>query len=55
MFAGCLMTVTEPKSWGAQGYVTVPGEGDAYYRAPFAEMEYVGTATWVKGREEADG
>ena len=26
MFAGCLMVVTEPKSWGAQGYVQALGE-----------------------------
>jgi hypothetical protein len=41
-FAGCLMVVTEPKAWGAQGYVTVPGMGLAYYRCPFALMEPTG-------------
>ena len=30
MFAACFMTVTELKPWGAQGYVRVPGGGDAY-------------------------
>lgn len=34
-FAGALMVVTEPKPWGAQGYV--PG-GQAYYRATWEEM-----------------
>ncbi|MGC4002838.1 MAG: hypothetical protein QM811_06790 [Pirellulales bacterium] len=38
------MTVTEPKPWGAQGYVQSLGEngeigGQAYYRATWGEME----------------
>ena len=51
-FAGAIMVVTEPKSWGAQGYVQslgtreTPG-GRAYYRAKWKEMEPVGTAVWV--------
>lgn len=51
MFAACFMVVTESKSWGAQGYVTVPGEnGLAYYRAEWHEMELIGTAVWVDSR-----
>lgn len=51
-FAYSLMVVTEPKSWGAQGYVQVLGTrdgpgGQAYYRVKWAEMEYVGRAEWV--------
>ena len=47
MFAGCLMTVSEPKSWGAQGYVQALGQdgkpgGQAYYRAKWEEMERTG-------------
>ena len=47
MLAGCMMTVTEPKPFGAQGYVQVTGEdkkpgGQAYYRAAWAEMEPTG-------------
>lgn len=43
-FAGCLMVVTEPKAWGAEGYVQTLGEdrkpgGVAYYRAAWEEME----------------
>lgn len=53
MFAACFMTITEPKGWGAQGYVQALGEngkigGQAYYRATFDEMEFVGTAQWVQ-------
>jgi hypothetical protein len=52
MFAGCMMTVTEPKKWGAQGYVQALGEngepgGQAYYRANWEEMELVGVAQWM--------
>ena len=47
MFAGCIMTVTEPKTWGAQGYVQALGTdekpgGMAYYRANWDEMEVTG-------------
>lgn len=51
MFACCMMVVDEPKAFGAQGYVQSLGEngqpgGQAYYRAKWEEMEYVGTAAW---------
>jgi len=44
MFAGCLMVVTEPKHWGAQGFVQMTGTygkpgGQAYYRAGWDEIE----------------
>ena len=50
-FGGCFMVVTEPKSWGAQGYVQALGTregsgGQAYYRAKWGEMELVGLASW---------
>ena len=52
MFACCFMIVSEPKEFGAQGYVQALGENgrpgaQAYYRAKWSEMEYVGRATWV--------
>lgn len=52
MFAACIMVVTEPKQWGAQGYVQALGTGgemggQAYYRAKWEEMELVGNAEWV--------
>ena len=51
-FAGCFMVITEVKPWGAQGYVRVPGGGDAYYRAEHEEMEYVGRAIWVHPEDQ---
>lgn len=53
MFAGGLMTVTEVKPWGAQGYVQALGQdgkpgGQAYYRAQTDEMERTGgKAVWI--------
>jgi hypothetical protein len=51
-FACSFMTVTERKVFGAQGYVQVLGTregpgGQAYYRANWDEMEYVGMCTWM--------
>lgn len=59
MFAFCMMTVSEVKSWGAQGYVQSLGQdgkpgGQAYYRAKWEEMEYVGQALWIVGEEMKD-
>jgi hypothetical protein len=47
IFGGCLMVVTEPKSWGAQGYFDMPGKGKAYYRCETANMVKVGFAEWI--------
>lgn len=51
-FTGCLMVVTEPKPFGAQGYVQALGAADApggqaYYRANWSEMAPTGgRAPW---------
>lgn len=54
MFGGCLMIVTEPKEWGAQGYVRVPGKegGNAFYRCEYENMELVGCAEWIRATDE---
>lgn len=55
MFACCFMTVSEPKPWGAQGYVQNAGsEGQAYYRAKWEEMEFIGNAVWTVGIEDKE-
>lgn len=49
-FGGCFMMVTEPKNWGAQGFVFVLGSSQAkraYYRCKFENMEFIGKAAWV--------
>lgn len=53
MFAGCFLVVTEPKTFGCQGYVQALGSdgkpgGQAYYRATWDEMEPIGArAEWL--------
>lgn len=59
MLACCFMVVTEPKAFGAQGYVQCTGTngergGLAYYRAPWAEMEVCGKAEWVSANLHAE-
>jgi hypothetical protein len=56
-FGGCFMVITEVKSWGVQGHVQAFGTrdsvgGQAYYRAKFDEVEYVGEAIWMVSEEE---
>ena len=53
VFAGCIMVVTQPKPWGAQGYVQALGEngkpgGRVPYKETWEEMEFVGVAEWIK-------
>lgn len=57
-FAGCFMQITEPKGWGAQGFVQALGTreapgGRAYYRARWEEMELCGRAVWTPADEDA--
>ena len=52
-FSACLFVVTEPKPWGAQGFVQALGTREvggcqAYYRATWEEMEPTGGQTeWM--------
>ena len=50
-FAACFLTVTELKSWGVQGFVKMPAGGEAYYRAPFEAIHYIGQAEWVPAND----
>lgn len=53
MFGGCFMIVTEPKSWGAQGYCQAPGEsGQAFYRLKFENGVRIGSAEWIIDTED---
>lgn len=49
VFGGCLITVTEVKSWGIQGYVQNAGvEGQTYIRLTFDQFVPTGgKAVWV--------
>jgi hypothetical protein len=55
-FGGAVMVVTEPKSWGAQGYFMMPkSRGEAlglyFFRARWDQMEWVGHVVWIRGEE----
>lgn len=50
VFGACLLVVTEPKPWGAQGYVLVPdssGAKRAFYRLNFEHGVRVGNIEWL--------
>lgn len=46
-FRGAFVMVTEPKIFGMQGYVHGLDRGEAYIRAEWNDIEWVGRATWV--------
>lgn len=53
MLMYCFMTVSESKSFGAMGYVQCTGRdgkpgGQAWYRAKYEEMDYIGKAVLVQ-------
>lgn len=62
-YTGCFLVVTEPKAFGAQGYLLSPYDGIgmsrfkglAYLRVKFEEVEYVGSAPLIlqSKKEEA--
>ena len=55
VFGAAFLVVTEPKAWGAQGYVIIPGEdGLAYYRVKFSTAKKVGKAEWIISEKEED-
>jgi hypothetical protein len=49
VFGGCMVVVTEVKSWGIQGYVQNAGQdGQAYIRLKTEDFEPTGgKAIWV--------
>lgn len=60
-FGGMLVVVTEPKSWGCQGYLmsaynfeACKFKGRAFVRPCFEAFEYVGKLTWTILDNEED-
>lgn len=48
VFGAAFMVIEEVKSWGYQGYVTIPGqEGVAPYRVPWEKCAGIGPAVWL--------
>ena len=54
-YGGALLAITEPKSWGAQGYLIseyvleglVRFKGRAFLRVKWEDVEYVGKLEWL--------
>ena len=56
-FGGALLVVTEPKSFGVQGYVAVPAAPAgqrAYYRVASERFVRIGTAEWRVADADAE-
>lgn len=57
-FSYCLVTVTEVRSWGIQGFVQALGDrynigGQAYVRLEWDEFDLTqGRAQWIPGKQE---
>lgn len=50
-WAGCVLIVSEEKSWGVQAYLRIPTKGDAYIRLPWDAVEDIGEAVLVAADE----
>lgn len=46
-WVGCLLIVSEIRSWGVLGYVKLPLQGDVYLRVPWGQFGIVGEALLV--------
>lgn len=53
-WAGCLLIVTDVKSWGVQAGTKIPMQGTAYIRLRTDQFEYIGEAVLVEERSEDD-
>lgn len=55
-YAGCLLVVTEIKSFGVQGYIQQPGEngGFVYCRPRWENIVRIGKAVYIQSSDEDD-
>lgn len=58
-YIGCLLIVTEVRSWGVQGFIPVPHErgkpaGHVFLRPKWEALEWVGTAVLQPANENDD-
>lgn len=50
-WGGCFVIVSEVKSWGIQGYVQIPMQGQAYIRLNTGEFERIGKSLFIIHRD----
>ncbi len=60
-FGGKFLIVTDPKSWGCQGYIigdmtgkAVTYKGKAYLRIKYEDIEYVGKLVWEEVEKDEE-
>lgn len=58
-FGGCFMIITEVKSFGAQGFICMPGNrgempGAAFFRCKSEDMVRIGRAEWTPKEPEGE-
>lgn len=51
-WVGCLIQVSEVKSWGVQGYVQLPNFERAYTRLTWDMIDYIGEAVMITNASE---
>jgi hypothetical protein len=56
-FRGCFMLVTEVRSWGAIGFIAIPGSSvrapaQAWFRCETAHLVRIGPAAWKPATSE---
>jgi hypothetical protein len=49
---GCLVQVSDVKSWGIQGWVAIPMGGAAYIRVKNEQFDYIGEAVLAPEEKE---
>jgi len=50
---GCLLAVTEEKTWGVMGFIQTP-EGQIWLRVPHEEYEAIGVSPFALAKDEED-
>lgn len=50
-WVGCLVQVSEIKSFGIQGWVKIPMEGDAFIRLNWNQIDFIGQAVMSPQKE----
>jgi hypothetical protein len=51
-WVGCLVQVSEKKTWGIQGYVKIPMQGEAYIRLNWEQIDFIGDAVMSPQKTE---
>jgi len=53
-WCGCVMIVSEVKSWGVQAFLRIPFQGDAYIRLPYDAFDELGAEAVMMPEAECE-